>query len=348
MKTSGEDIAKAAGVSVATVSAVFSGLARKRRISRETEQRIREIAKQMNYIPNSIARSFRKGRTSMVGILLPVPNDNGYTRIVNELETSFFENGYFASFAFWQTKDEQRMAAESILSRMPEAVVTVEPQHLKDPLDIPVVTLFNRDPRFDCITLDRKAIWLDSMNYLTALGHTRIAAPALQRRHSGDECDDYSDAADFFLSEMKRRGLSTAYSNSLIQHLPENQKHPDLVGEKIAEWLLSFPAEIRPTAIILDEDIKGAYLIRALARRGFHSPGNISIVSSGNSLLGRATVPAISTFGEGSEDTLSRKITERILLRLRTKEEIPPELIHVKYTLIPRESVNPFTGKEWQ
>lgn len=343
--TSGEDVAREAGVSLATVSAVFSGLARERRIAEKTEQRIREIAERLNYKPNMIARSFRKGRTSTIGILLPVPNDNGYTRIVNELSTRFYERGYFAAFAFWRTGEEQKVATETIVSRMPEAIVTVEPDLLPPNLKIPVVTLFKKNSGFDYVTVDRKAIFSDTLEYFLENGHTRIAAPALFPEKTSDEFNEYSEAANFFRSELTRHGLSQEFCATLLRDFSPFASRDD-AGKRIADWLLSFPAERRPTALVLDEDANAAHTIRMLSNAGYCVPRDISIISSGNTQLGRATLPALTTFGENPDDSLSRRIAERILLRLE-EPDLPRVDISVKYLLSVRESVMPYTGKEW-
>ena len=160
--TTGLDVAKAAGVSKATVSAVLSGQAESRRISQKTVERVQAVIKELNYVPNLLARSVRKGSTSIIGILLPLPNNNGYSRIMDTLETGLYKRNYFAMFSFWKTVKEQEPALRSILLHMPDALITVEPSLLPENLSIPVVTLFNRDPRFDYVSIDRKAIWRES------------------------------------------------------------------------------------------------------------------------------------------------------------------------------------------
>ena len=51
-----KDIAKAAGVSIATVSIVLNGKGRERKISQETQQRIYKIAQDLNYVPNQYGK----------------------------------------------------------------------------------------------------------------------------------------------------------------------------------------------------------------------------------------------------------------------------------------------------
>ena len=64
-----KDIAKAAGVSIQTVSNVINK--RESQISEETSKRILKLIEELNYKPNKIARSLRRGRTRNIGLVVP-------------------------------------------------------------------------------------------------------------------------------------------------------------------------------------------------------------------------------------------------------------------------------------
>lgn len=63
-----KDIAKAAGVSIATVSIVLNGKGRERKISQETQQRIYKIAQDLNYVPNQSAKKLRSAQKDSYAI----------------------------------------------------------------------------------------------------------------------------------------------------------------------------------------------------------------------------------------------------------------------------------------
>ena len=62
------DVARAAGVSVATVSRALRGLDR---VSPSTRERVRRVADQLNYIASPTATSLASGRTRIVGVVVP-------------------------------------------------------------------------------------------------------------------------------------------------------------------------------------------------------------------------------------------------------------------------------------
>lgn len=86
-----KDVAKAAGVSTATVSHVLNGT---KKLSPETTEKVLKVIKDMGYLPNNLAKSLRRGKTMLVGVLvedirgLPVPD------IVCGIGEALGESGY--------------------------------------------------------------------------------------------------------------------------------------------------------------------------------------------------------------------------------------------------------------
>lgn len=69
-KVSIKDIAHEAGVSNATVSLVLNGKEKEGRVSKEVAERVKKIAREMNYQPNGLARSLQSGRTYTIGLIV--------------------------------------------------------------------------------------------------------------------------------------------------------------------------------------------------------------------------------------------------------------------------------------
>ncbi|MDF2988000.1 MAG: hypothetical protein K0R50_3510 [Eubacterium sp.] len=100
------DIAAQAGVSVATVSYVLSNN-EKETIAETTRQNILNIAKELGYVPNLVARSLTKGKSGMIGIL--IADDwknrfewkiNCYSELINVIEKKLAEKGYHVLISF--------------------------------------------------------------------------------------------------------------------------------------------------------------------------------------------------------------------------------------------------------
>lgn len=81
-------IALLSGVSVATVSRVIN---QNGRFSAETEARVRQVMKNLNYHPNTVAKSLRESHSRVVGVILPDITNPHFARLVLEIETYLFE-----------------------------------------------------------------------------------------------------------------------------------------------------------------------------------------------------------------------------------------------------------------
>ena len=65
-RTTLQEVATLAGVSISTVSLVLAGKAGHRRISEDTHARVKKAAEELNYAPNLLTRSLRRGRTHVL------------------------------------------------------------------------------------------------------------------------------------------------------------------------------------------------------------------------------------------------------------------------------------------
>ncbi|MFB9328637.1 LacI family DNA-binding transcriptional regulator [Paenibacillus aurantiacus] len=109
-KTTMKDIAREAGVSVATVSYILNDV-QNQKIPDETKCLVRETAKRLNYVPNLMAKSLVKGQTKMIGILVNRLPDEAYWRnvprqqFIAELENLLTAQGYHVIVASLDAND---------------------------------------------------------------------------------------------------------------------------------------------------------------------------------------------------------------------------------------------------
>ncbi|TIX62428.1 MAG: LacI family transcriptional regulator, partial [Mesorhizobium sp.] len=85
------DVARYAGVSVATVSHVMN---RTRHVEPETAERVRAAIAALRYSPNSLARSLRRGETKTIGLLLPDNSNPFFASVARQIEDAGFVAGY--------------------------------------------------------------------------------------------------------------------------------------------------------------------------------------------------------------------------------------------------------------
>lgn len=86
------DVAKKAGVSVVTVSRVINNYPNVRKSSRE---KVLNAIRELDYKPNAAARSLAKGKTNMIGLVLPTTNDYFMSEVLSSIEKSLRKRGMF-------------------------------------------------------------------------------------------------------------------------------------------------------------------------------------------------------------------------------------------------------------
>ena len=107
-----KDIAKKAGVSVATVSRAINN---KIDISEDMRKYILKIIDDMGYVPNSIAKNLSHGRTNLIAVMLPTLNNQFFSDLLSEIEKEANKNGY--NTLFFNSSDD-RTKVEYYLNSM--------------------------------------------------------------------------------------------------------------------------------------------------------------------------------------------------------------------------------------
>lgn len=147
IKTSLKDIAVRLNVSKTTVSWTLSGTGSKHGISKETQERIFACAKEMNYLPNLLARSLNTGFSGILGLMIPDITDSFYGSIAREIETEAERLGYTLMICstLYSVERENRMMA-MFRAQQVDGVITAPAFRLQEEFsysylkDYPLVT----------------------------------------------------------------------------------------------------------------------------------------------------------------------------------------------------------------
>ena len=94
MGVSLKQIAERLNLSIATVSWTLNDLGDKKNISRKTQERVRQCAREMNYKPNLLARGLNTGKSSILGLIIPDITDAFYSTMARRIEKEAERAGY--------------------------------------------------------------------------------------------------------------------------------------------------------------------------------------------------------------------------------------------------------------
>lgn len=326
-----KDVAARAGVSSATVSHVINNT---RYVSDAVRQRVQKAMDDMEYRPNVLARSLRKGKTKTLGLILPDSSNPFYAELGHALENSAFLNKYNIILCNSDSSiDREHLYFDLLLDKQVDGIIldTEEkyPQDIKKrlPAEYPIV-LVDRDFSeniFDTVLTDNTLGGYLATRYLIELGHRRIACVTGTMNLLGavDRLQGYKKAlAEFGISES-----------------PDLIYHGDFTagsGHKAAHRLLKLPE--LPTAVFVGNDMMAIGFSRSSIEMRFKVPEDISIVGFDNLELSMYMHPTITSFAQPKEE-IGEKAIQLLLDRIENPK-LPPRRILVPPRLIIRESTS--------
>ena len=111
--TTMQDLADAAGVSLATVSRVFSG---SNKVSDKTKEKVMELVKQSGFCPNETARTMAAGKSRLIAVILPDIENPFFSKLLSEVEEKCVESGY--SMIFFNSKGDSEKEKDIVTKMM--------------------------------------------------------------------------------------------------------------------------------------------------------------------------------------------------------------------------------------
>jgi LacI family transcriptional regulator, repressor for deo operon, udp, cdd, tsx, nupC, and nupG len=335
MRVTMRDVARAAGVSVTTVSYVLSrrsGVS----ISRPTCDRVLQEARRLNYRHNALAADLRRGETRLVGIQLYSLAVPIVARKVTALERALRAAGLypFLCHVFGDVEAERAFYQECASRRVRGLVLTAPPSRETRPylrqLIAGGVPILSTEPVLELglpyVTVDRAGGAETAVAHLLGLGHRRIAAVV-----------GFTGRARENFVAGYRRGLDAArvtWDPALVLDIrSENGWYG--AGVQAVERLL----ELRepPTAIITTDDEVAIGALRGLQRRGLRVPRDVALVGCDDDAAAAYADVPLTTLAQPAEEvgvTLARLFTDA----LEDPERVAGRAVMLPMKLIIRES----------
>jgi LacI family transcriptional regulator len=290
------DVAKHAGVAIATVSATLNESAS---VSEETRRRVWAAVEAVGYSPNAIARSLRLGKSRLIGIAVADITNPFCSSMVRTMESAAIAAGY--SIIVCNTNDNSRRERDvlnQLRSQHVAGIVMMPIGQEKEYLDLferrtfpPIVTVDNKVEGLarDFVGVDNRACARMLTQYLLRLGHRRIAMitgiPGLwtsEERYAA------------FLETMEAAGLPVDPSMCV----PGNY-HEDLAYD-VTKHLMT--RADRPTAIIGANNVMALGALQAILDLGFRCPADVSIAGIDDVPWGGLVRPRIVTVAQPIDD----------------------------------------------
>lgn len=305
-----KDIAKACGVSVATVSKALSG---QPDIAEQTRELISKTADELGYMTNSAARALKTNRTYNIGVLFVDERRSGlaheyFSAVLESLKTEAEANGYDITFINRNVGRKATTYLQHCQYRGVDGVVIAcvdftDPQVLELVNSrIPLVTIDHVFNNHAAVVSDNVRGMEELVRYVYGRGHRRIAF--IHGEHTA-------------VTENRLTGFYRA-GEELGLDIPEEYiregvfHNPDRCAELTNE-LLSLPEP--PTCILMPDDFSALGGLNAIRRRGLRIPEDISAAGYDGIQLASVMSPALTTYRQDTAalgKTAAAKLIELI------------------------------------
>ncbi|WP_313640049.1 LacI family DNA-binding transcriptional regulator [Paenibacillus sp.] len=317
-----KDVAKIAGVSVATVSRVIneSGY-----VNIDTRKKVEAAIKEMNYTPNEVARSLYKRKSKLIGLLLPDITNPFFPQLARGIEDRMQEHGYRIIFGnsdenedkeldYIQTFIQNNVIGMISSTNFPESDVYSN-------LKIPVVFLDRTSNDSPSVYADGRKGGRLAAQEIIARGSTKITV--MQGPAHIKPAQDRFQGAIEVLDEI---GITyQVIQTSSFSHTEAEQWAVEL-----------FDKYLDTDGVIASNDIVATAVIHEAHRLGKRVPQDLQIIGFDDIPLSSLLSPSLSTIRQPAHD-MGREAAS-LLIKLIEQDKVEDKIIQLPVSFVERET----------
>lgn len=295
-KTTIKDIANVLGLTPSAVSKALSGHPR---ISDKTKKAVQEVAENLEYQPNHLSSALRKGKSFLVGVIIPRVKSNFFSSVVEKMEEILNANGY--NIIMTQSNELYDKECKSIDSLLGIQVDGIIASMANETINLDYYEKIKSNG-VQLILFDRGE---DSLN-VDYIGIDDFRSSHLIIEHLADKnCKRIAHIAGFkhiriykdrilgYRDALEKIGLPI-YEEMILE---SNLRIED--GRRIMKQLLDLP--VRPDAVYAAGDYAALGALQVLLEENIKVPEEIAIVGFSDEPFTSLTKPSLSTINQHSE-----------------------------------------------
>jgi LacI family transcriptional regulator len=328
------DVARVAGVHPGTVSRALNPET-EALVRDETVRRVRQVAEELGYRPNPLARGLKTNRSYTVGVIVPDIQNPLFPPIIRGLDDRLGEAGYTPLIANTDNDPErERVDLEAMRARQVDGFVAATARADHELLDeiaasgTPLVLVNRRveDGTLPSATADDRAGARLAVEHLVSRGHKQIA-------HLAGPQDTSTGLQRYegFVESMREAGLEPA-----LVRVGRTFTEPE--GARLCEELLDADAPF--TAIVAGNDLMALGCYDVFAGRGIDCPGEVSVVGFNDMPFADRFSPPLTTVAVPQYE-IGVAAAELLLDRLHGRVDGPTEVVLPTRLVVRRSTARP-------
>lgn len=325
------DVARLAGVSVATVSRAMSGDGG----SEATRQRVLTAAAELDYYPNRLPRNMRSRSSQLIGLVISDVTNPFFTAVARGCEDTAQANGY--SMVLFNTDEDskkERAGIEAILGERAAGIIIASTGDATDSIrrlinaGIPAVALDRRVAglQLDAVTVGNGSGAYQAIRHLMGLGHARIAIVT-----GPEHASSIRERQDGYVRAL--RDHRVPLDPTLIQ-----QGNLRETGGRLATIEL-LSAHQPPTAIFAVNNLTTLGVLYALRNSGVRIPEGMSVVGFDDFPAAELLDPPLTVVAQPMYE-IGARAAELLIRRIGEPDAVVREVV-LPATLIVRGSTGP-------
>lgn len=327
------DVAKEAGVSIATVSNVING---KGNVGKKKREEIFKVMERLQYKPSVIASALMGKKTYTLGLLIPDVSNPFFSEIARAVEDMAHEEGYSVIVCSTDNNDErieknikmlEQKSVDGLLIGTGVENANIIAQLSENSVPIVMIAREASDINVHRVLTDDFKGGSLAAGHLLQLGHEHVAI--------------LSESTKFSSSKERVRGFRFALfeaGKTLDDERIVACQSTIMDGKRAATTLLTGPNP--PTAIFCCNDMLAIGALQAARECGVRVPEQLSIIGFDNTILSTVTNPTLTTIAQPTDEMA--KLAFGLLLSSPDEgsEDIKQRIV-MEPKLIERESTGP-------
>jgi LacI family transcriptional regulator len=325
------DVAREAGVSMATVSRVVNN---NPNVKPQTRKKVYEAIERLGYRPNAVARGLASKKTTTVGVVIPDISNAIVAEVARGIED--IANMYHYNIILCNAdmrKEKEIRVINTLLEKQVDGLLFMGGLVTEDHIqafrtsNVPIVLCATRDEKQEVpsVDIDHKMAAYDAVQALIKRGHQKIALLS-------------GPIEDMSFNYWRYQGYRQALEDARIEFREEyvrsgNNRYES--GLELANYFLQL--EDRPTAILGTNDELAIGAIHTVVDHGLTVPGDFSVIGIDNVRIASMVRPRLTTVASPMYDIGA--VSMRLLTKLMKNEHVEEPRVVLPHELIMRDSV---------